>query len=170
MSSHLEEAPACRPCSYRISAATIFQLGERSGWVTWTKPPQAEVGFCRCFCLSRFLLRHRRLPQASALRERICGSRKASSACAAPRSQPTHAPEIPSLPKRGSTPAVSATSSRRAVNSSYHSGNGRPLFPTVRFRSRAATRQASASLAASPRNDAIRLQEHRVARWHSRHQ
>src|SRR6266404_824502 len=27
----LEEAPACRRCDCRISAATIFQLGERSG-------------------------------------------------------------------------------------------------------------------------------------------
>ena len=85
--------------------------------------------FCRCFCLSRFLLRSRRLPQASAPDERIRGSRKASSACAASRSQPTRAPEIRSLLKRGSTPAVSATSSRRAVNSSCHSAWGRPLFP-----------------------------------------
>src|ERR1700682_2508522 len=64
MSSHLEEAPACRPCNCRISAATIFQLRERSGWVTSTKPPQAEEGFCRCFCPSRVLLRSRRFPQA----------------------------------------------------------------------------------------------------------
>src|SRR5258708_33625861 len=29
MSSRLEEAPACRPCNCRTSAATIFQLRER---------------------------------------------------------------------------------------------------------------------------------------------
>src|SRR5229473_1343085 len=104
MSSHLEEAPACRPCNCRISAATIFQLGERSGWVTSTKPPQTEEGFCRCFCLSRVMLRSRRLPQASALGERIFGSRKVSINCAASRSQPPRSPEIRSLFKRGSTP------------------------------------------------------------------
>jgi hypothetical protein len=33
-----------------MSSATVFQLGGRSGPVSSTKPPQAEEGFCRCFC------------------------------------------------------------------------------------------------------------------------
>src|ERR1700686_2481220 len=42
MSSHLKEAPASFLCNCRISTATIFQLRELPGWVTSTKPPQAE--------------------------------------------------------------------------------------------------------------------------------
>jgi hypothetical protein len=79
MSSRLEEAPACRPCNCRISAATIFQLGERSGSVTSTKPPQAEEGFCRCFPSRRVWLRSRRFPAASPLGERIAGGKNISS-------------------------------------------------------------------------------------------
>ena len=135
-SSHLVEARACYPRNCRISSATdlptrgtlrvghIDKTTSDRGWVLSMRLLEACFASLQTFAASLVALAN-----ASADREMFQAPVRRREA-----SHPVH-PKSRSLLKVGSTPAISAISSRSAVNSSCHSNCGRPSLPTLVFSS-----------------------------------
>lgn len=135
--------------------AITYRDGQPSGVNHIDKNHRRPRAFCRARSRSRLRLRSSRLPHASGDGERISGYRNGSRACAASKSQPLLAPLMRSFLTVGLTSAVSATSNRSAVKSSYQSSARRPRSPGRSGRSARATMQTWAIRAASCRNDEI---------------